>query len=61
MEINFGVQQGWQCPICKRVYSPTTIMCLYCGDTKYNTTTDIESVKYSNIEKYNNIDEFTKR
>jgi len=23
--------QGWQCPICKRVYSPTTSMCLYCG------------------------------
>ncbi len=25
------VQQGWQCPICKRVYSPTTFMCFYCG------------------------------
>lgn len=24
-------QQGWQCPICGRVYSPTTMMCLYCG------------------------------
>ena len=22
--------QGWQCPCCKRVYSPTTVMCLYC-------------------------------
>lgn len=24
--------QGWQCPICKRVYSPTTPMCYYCGN-----------------------------
>ena len=39
MEVDFKVQQGWQCPICKRVYSPTTIMCLYCGNTEYNTTT----------------------
>lgn len=26
------VQQGWQCPCCKRVYSPTTSMCMYCGN-----------------------------
>lgn len=25
-------QQGWQCPVCKRVYSPTTPMCYYCGN-----------------------------
>ncbi len=25
----FG-QQGWICPKCGRVYSPTTPMCLYC-------------------------------
>lgn len=24
--------QGWQCPICKRVYSPFTTMCPYCGN-----------------------------
>jgi len=36
---NFA-QQGWQCPICKRVYSPTTAMCFYCGgDTKSTTAT----------------------
>ena len=27
----FIAQQGWQCPICKTVYSPTTPMCFYCG------------------------------
>ena len=25
-------QQGWQCPLCGRVYSPTTMMCFYCGN-----------------------------
>ena len=24
--------QGWQCPICKKVYSPSTQMCYYCGN-----------------------------
>jgi len=27
---NFA-QQGWQCPICRRVYSPLTPVCFYCG------------------------------
>ena len=25
------VIQGWQCPICKRIYSPYTEKCSYCG------------------------------
>ena len=24
-------EQGWQCPLCKRIYSPRQEMCLYCG------------------------------
>ena len=33
-------QQGWQCPICKRVYSPMTMMCYYCGgNEKSNVVT----------------------
>ena len=40
-------QQGWQCPICKRIYSPHTFMCYYCSNqetvvstgTEYKTTT----------------------
>lgn len=39
----FFAQQGWQCPICKRVYSPTTPMCYYCGNTG-TTTTDTVTV-----------------
>ena len=32
--------QGWQCPICGRVYSPTTPMCYYCSrKTEIMTTT----------------------
>lgn len=30
--------QGWQCPICKRVYSPTTPMCYYCGGESVTTS-----------------------
>lgn len=40
-----GVQQGWQCPICKRVYSPFTPWCYYCGEegrTKTSTGTGTE-------------------
>ena len=36
----FMPQQGWQCPICKRVYAPTTEMCYYCpGETQTSTST----------------------
>ena len=42
--IDFGqefVQQGWQCPICKRVYAPSIPMCFYCGNNlKGKTSTD---------------------
>ena len=35
------IPQGWECPKCKRVYSPTTIMCIACPQhTKTMTTTD---------------------
>ena len=34
-------QQGWQCPICGRVYAPSTPMCYYCGgESKCTTTTE---------------------
>ena len=36
----FGcAMQGWQCPICKRVYSPFTHMCYHCGGVDSHTTT----------------------
>ena len=27
---NQAIQQGWECPKCGRIYSPTTPMCLHC-------------------------------
>lgn len=37
-EFSFA-QQGWQCPICKRVYSPYTPSCFCCGNEQTITTT----------------------
>ena len=34
----FNAMQGWQCPICKRVYSPFVHMCMYCGNKEVETT-----------------------
>jgi len=25
-----SIQQGWQCPVCKKVYAPSTPMCFDC-------------------------------
>lgn len=35
-----GVQQGWQCPICKRVYAPFVSECWYCGRDTVVTNID---------------------
>ena len=31
MDFEYGIPQGWQCPVCKRVYSPTWPLCTICG------------------------------
>lgn len=58
MMYEIPVQQGWQCPICKRIYSPTTFMCFYCGGDKTETSTtytvkgstgDFKDIQYINI------------
>ena len=43
MEFEYMVQQGWQCPICKRVYSPHTSMCLFCGGDSKTTSSNTKS------------------
>lgn len=49
---NMFVQQGWQCPICRRVYSPSTVMCLYCGhQTTITTTTTTKIDEVTTIDK----------
>lgn len=45
MDINYnqlGAQQGWQCPICKRVLSPWTVECPCRGQVSSITTTTLE-------------------
>lgn len=37
---NLFVNKGWQCPICGRVYSPTTPMCFYCRNEETSTSTN---------------------
>ena len=29
--VNPTAQPGWQCPVCRRVYSPLVTMCPFCG------------------------------
>ena len=36
-EPNLSAPQGWVCPKCGRVYSPTTPMCFYCGSEDHIT------------------------
>lgn len=37
------INQGWECPKCGRVYSPTTPMCLHCVPSKVETITTTET------------------
>lgn len=39
-----GPQQGWQCPLCKNIYSPTTSMCYSCSSSKVTITSSSDSV-----------------
>lgn len=32
------VPQGWQCPVCKRVYAPSMSYCTSCGEQKVTVT-----------------------
>lgn len=42
---------GWQCPICKRVYSPAIPMCLYCSDNNRTKTDDL-IMKKDSVEEW---------
>ena len=47
MNDDFMARQGWQCPICKRIYSPFTPCCFYCG-AEGVTKTSTDWVKSEN-------------
>lgn len=52
---DFAVQQGWQCPLCKRVYSPFTPCCFYCGEEGMpKTSTEIHYPQEDNFTTISN-------
>lgn len=46
-EVEF-VQQGWQCPKCHRIYSPSTPMCFYCYQEEPTNSYSIETTTTKN-------------
>ena len=44
-------QRGWQCPLCGRVYSPTTMMCFYCGNNKEKENTYLDWLHHDTVTK----------
>ena len=56
---NIGVSQGWQCPICGRVYSPYTPMCYYCGgEQRVYTTAGITTESNAETNTMNSYKQF---
>lgn len=54
MEIAYmqvGAQQGWQCPLCKRIYGPFVQECLRCNNVEM--TLKIGDVNIDEILKKN--------
>lgn len=47
--LQLGAQQGWQCPICKRVLSPWTTECPCKGNGKVDTYTTTYSSDVATI------------
>lgn len=49
----FGVPQGWQCPICKRVYAPFVSECTNCGrvNVVVNTENTFPDIDWSEVFK----------
>jgi uncharacterized OB-fold protein len=46
---NQTIQQGWECPKCGRIYSPTTPMCSNCPQevTPWASTNDLVNRAYT--------------
>lgn len=50
--------QGWVCPVCMRVYSPSTPMCYFCG--RIETVTASNTSNMQDLEKLKAQSETTK-
>lgn len=60
-EYDFGfAPQGWQCPICKRIYSPTYPWCIFCGNTTTTTATTTTKTIMINTDKTDWLEEYMK-
>lgn len=47
INLNQNVPQGWECPRCKCIYAPTTMMCIRCPQqvkSNVSTGTNAENV-----------------
>ena len=45
------IPQGWQCPVCHRVFAPTTPWCYFCGG-ETTTTTGILTTTAASTESW---------
>ena len=43
----YSIQQGWQCPVCRRVYAPWMAQCLVCGGDRTTITNQGTGLKIS--------------
>ena len=52
-DFNF-IAQGWECPKCKRIYSPTTTMCIACpsltGSATFGTSNTLSVHNFQQTE-----------
>lgn len=48
------VNKGWQCPICERVYSPSTPICFSCNNKQATECVDENLVPFDKICEYLN-------
>lgn len=49
------IPQGWQCPVCKRVYAPGYPWCTFCGQETYVTNATKPEKKDETILKISDI------
>lgn len=56
MDEFYFAQQGWQCPICKRVYSPFTPMCYNCGGENSTSTMTRYTIDWTKLDSITPLD-----
>ena len=49
------IKEGWLCPVCRRVFSPDTPWCYFCGGEAKTVTTDKLTVNDQPIEEFINV------